>query len=100
VREQDKIGRWGGEEFLILFTETREAEAVELMELIREKAAAFELEWEGQCISGLITLSAGITELLPSDEQVDQVIERADQALYLAKDRGKNRVVVSQEPSS
>ena len=95
VREQDRIGRWGGEEFLILFPETTESEAAELMEWIREKAADLKLEWEEESVSGLITLSAGITELRSSDQDINEIISRADRALYQAKNRGKNQVVIS-----
>jgi len=98
VREQDKIGRWGGDEFLVLLPETSESDASALLEVIREKVAGFNWEWEKGRITVPITISAGVAEMRQSDQDINEIIERADRVFYRAKNRGKNQVVVSEEP--
>ena len=96
VREQDKVGRWGGEEFLVLLPETSESDARALLEVIREKVAGFNWEWEKGRITVPITISAGVAEMRQSDQDINEIIERADRVLYRAKNQGKNQVVVSE----
>ena len=87
LRETDHFGRWGGEEFLILATHTRQAEAVRLAERIRAAVANTVFEQVGA-----ITVSLGVAEIQPADN-LDHLEERADEALYAAKAAGRNRVV-------
>jgi diguanylate cyclase (GGDEF)-like protein len=98
VRERDTVGRWGGEEFLVLLPETSESDARALLEVIREKVADFNWKWEKGRSTVPITMSAGVAELRASDQDINEIIDRADRALYQAKNRGKNQVVVSGEP--
>jgi diguanylate cyclase len=91
LRPQDTVARYGGEEFVILLPETPVDEAViALTRLQRELTKKFFLNGNEKV---LITFSAGVTQLTPEDDQ-GSVIKRADEAMYTAKQTGKNRVVI------
>jgi len=86
LRGSDAVGRWGGEEFLILCPETSGPQAVQFAERLCEQARAFPFA------TGVSqTLSAGVAELSPSDTP-DSLLRRADAALYRAKHEGRDRV--------
>ena len=90
LRPQDTVARYGGEEFIILLPDTRLDEAVTaLTRLQRELTKKFFLSGNEKV---LITFSAGVTPLRPEDTQ-HSVIKRSDEAMYQAKQTGKNRVV-------
>jgi len=92
LRPQDTVARFGGEEFIILLPDTPLNDAVNaLTRLQRELTKKFFLHDNEKV---LITFSAGVTQLLPTDNQAS-VIKRADEAMYQAKQTGKNRVVAS-----
>ncbi|MDW6004683.1 sensor domain-containing diguanylate cyclase [Vibrio mangrovi] len=86
VRKTDIPGRWGGEEFLIVCPETDFHGVQILAEKLRQLFMHYEFEVIGRC-----TCSFGVVTRMDT-ETVDQMMERADIALYLAKDKGKNRV--------
>lgn len=88
MRQYDLCGRWGGEEFLMLFPGCVGADAVALAERIRGLVAAI-----GEAPH--VTLSVGVTELRPG-EALDEALKRADAALYKAKEFGRDRVVLHQ----
>ena len=93
LRPQDTVARYGGEEFIILLPETSlEDSVVALTRLQRELTKKFFLHANEKI---LITFSAGVTQMLPTDNQAN-VIKRADGAMYNAKQTGKNRVVTAQ----
>lgn len=88
VRSTDIVGRWGGEEFLIILPDTDEHDAIELAEKIRRQVnETLFLQQEH------ITISLGVS-VYNQDITVDSVIYRADQALYQAKNNGRNQVQV------
>ncbi|MBK7001197.1 MAG: diguanylate cyclase [Rhodoferax sp.] len=90
IRPQDTLARYGGEEFVILLPDTVLDKGIEAMtRLQRELTKKFFLAGSEKV---LITFSAGVVQLA-SDEVVTDAIRRADQAMYLAKRSGKNRVV-------
>lgn len=90
LRPQDSIARYGGEEFIILLPDTNLTEATQaLTRLQRELTKRFFLHDNEKV---LITFSAGVTELLAEDDQTS-VVNRADTAMYQAKQSGKNRVI-------
>ena len=92
LRPQDTVARFGGEEFVILLPETPMEEAViALTRLQRELTKRFFLSGNEKV---LITFSAGVTQMLPDDIQAT-VIKRADEAMYKAKQTGKNRVIAT-----
>jgi diguanylate cyclase len=90
MRPQDTLARYGGEEFVILLPDTALANGVEAMtRLQRELTKQFFLAGTEKV---LITFSAGVAQLA-ADETGPAAIKRADQAMYLAKRSGKNRVL-------
>lgn len=90
LRPQDTVARYGGEEFIILLPETPLSDAIAaLTRLQRELTRRFFMHDNEKV---LITFSAGVTQMLPEDNQAS-VIKRADEAMYEAKKSGKNRVV-------
>ncbi|MBI4395406.1 MAG: GGDEF domain-containing protein [Candidatus Omnitrophica bacterium] len=101
VRRVDVIGRYGGEEFLIIAPEIDKAKAIELAERIRSATARkrFQLYDEETQVTVSIGLSSFPEDLelrRPkefSPEFMDALIQKADQALYKAKEEGRNRVV-------
>lgn len=95
VRREDQVGRWGGEEFIVLLQGAGEHTAARVAEKIRSLVARTPFETsEGELD---ITLSIGAAVSRPQDT-VDDVIGRADEALYRAKDNGRNRVEVAESP--
>lgn len=86
LRGSDRVGRWGGEEFLLLAPATRLAAAHDLAERIRRAVEA--AEWHG---GWRVTASLGVAECHP-DDSPDSLVQRADQALYAAKAAGRNCV--------
>lgn len=91
IREADSVYRYGGEEFLALLPHTDSGNAVIFAERIREKIAKYLFVDRKHDISIAISISAGITELRQHDDAAS-FIARADKALYLAKQSGRNRV--------
>jgi diguanylate cyclase len=92
VRASDVVSRWGGEEFVLLLSDTRAALVRGGLERLREHLAALRVMVEGVELS--ITVSAGLAEH-HAGETVAQTLERADRALYEAKAQGRDRVVVA-----
>lgn len=94
IRDTDKIGRYGGEEFIILMPATSLDEALNLVERIRQDIAP--MTWDDLSADLRITISAGVTEI-HADDDLDELISRADRALYQAKQQGRNRVKTDNE---
>lgn len=92
MREQDFIGRWGGEEFLAVLPETDLAQAQASAERIRQSIEAMAIACDGQHIR--VTISIGITQYR-AEELLSNAIARADHALYSGKSAGRNRVEVA-----
>jgi diguanylate cyclase (GGDEF)-like protein len=88
LRNVDHLGRFGGEEFVIILPNTNLENAVIVAERIRAEIANFKHNIEEQIIQ--ITVSIGIASYGRQDNDVNQIIERADQALYKAKSSGRN----------
>ncbi len=93
ARDYDLVARYGGEEFAAILPATRLAEAQVVAE--RFRAAVMESEPTGR----QITMSIGVAASTPTDTPLD-IIGRADRALFHAKDRGRNMVVVAKSPPS
>ncbi len=91
VRKVDSVYRYGGEEFLALLPHTTCDSACILAERIREKIAKYLFVDKKNDISISLTISVGVTELRQEDNE-STIIARADKALYLAKQSGRNRV--------
>jgi len=95
IRSYDILGRFGGEEFIIVFLDTARDAAAELVERILSVVRNASVISEGQNLS--YTFSAGVSDFLnyPDEEfSVDGLISRSDEKLYEAKKAGKNRVLI------
>lgn len=91
LRATDVFGRYGGEEFLVLLPETDMEHAMQVAERLREEIANITLPSSKGPLH--ITISIGIATLEPGSElDLDQLIVQADDALYVAKAQGRNRV--------
>lgn len=91
IRDSDLLGRLGGEEFGIVLPTATPASAGELAERLRSRVGANRLPFDDRVIE--MTISIGLSVRLDTDRSIEQVIARADAALYCAKDEGRNRVV-------
>jgi diguanylate cyclase (GGDEF)-like protein/PAS domain S-box-containing protein len=94
LRDVDLIGRYGGEEFVIILPVTGAQQAYLLAERIRIGVEALRIETES--IPAFVTLSIGIAEMLhaPQDGSVENLISRADKAMYAAKQAGRNFTMI------
>jgi len=92
LRRQDAICRWGGDELLIFLPETTLAGAAEAAEKIRHRLTEVPLIVRGEELH--LSVSIGVAEAA-REEAVTEVIRRADEALYRAKQAGRNRVARS-----
>lgn len=91
IRKQDIVGRWGGEEFILLLPETQIDGGKVAAEKIRRKIAHKEFIYNNKRIP--ITITFGISEY-SNDKDIDGCIKEADTALYKGKNKGRNRVEV------
>jgi diguanylate cyclase len=92
VRSTDLVGRLGGEEFIVLLPNTSIDLGRRIAEKIRQRLEASVVTWEGQRIP--VTASFGLSSTTPEDKRdFNHLYTEADKALYLAKQRGRNRVV-------
>ena len=88
VRDSDVLCRWGGEEFLLLL-KCDAAEAERLADAMRCRLLTHEFTHEGRPLR--ITMSMGVAAFQPGDT-LQTMVDRADRALFIAKDSGRNRV--------
>ncbi|WP_458524485.1 GGDEF domain-containing protein [Onishia taeanensis] len=95
LRPQDVIGRFGGEEFVVALPDTRLDEARAIAERLRSKIATLTLE--GATHEPPLTITIGISAAHAEETDLDALIRRADQALYVGKRTGRNRVELSHE---
>jgi diguanylate cyclase (GGDEF)-like protein len=89
IRNFDRFGRYGGEEFLLVLPDTLGDGAVHILDRLR--AIIADLDWSAFSPDMRVTISAGVAMLRP-DETEDSLLARADNALYAAKARGRNRI--------
>ncbi|MGY8664599.1 GGDEF domain-containing protein [Bradyrhizobium sp. UFLA05-109] len=92
IRPNDRFGRYGGEEFLLLMPDTSGEAAMRMLDRLRMIVA--ELDWSAFASSMHVTISAGVAALRDNDS-ADTFLARADSALYSAKAQGRNRIATS-----
>ncbi len=99
LRKTDFVARFGGEEFVILMPETSADQALVTIEALREAISQCPFHFHDKPVS--LTMSFGLSEYAQQDTS-EQVFERADKALYEAKDAGRNccRIAVIEDPPS
>lgn len=90
LRECDVLGRLGGEEFAVLIVEADQEKALLLAERLREATENLHIFYEESDIT--MTVSIGCSEFSVDDSDVTEALKRADDALYVAKEKGRNRV--------
>ncbi len=98
LRGSDLKCRYGGEEFLVLLPETPLHGARRVAETLRKEIADRPVPWSGEALT--ITASFGLAQTLPGEVNVQAVIARANQALYRAKDDGRNCVRIAAETTT
>jgi diguanylate cyclase (GGDEF)-like protein len=86
IRARDVVGRWGGEEFLLILPDTDLSQATMVVERLRSNLASTQLSKVGT-----VTMSAGVAEF-EANEGPASLIDRADQNLYRAKTAGRNQI--------
>ena len=90
IRDEDLLGRLGGEEFALVLPETETSKAALLAN--RQREAVSELRFSGKDGKFNVSISAGVSEPTLRELDIVATLERADQALYVAKQNGRNRV--------
>ncbi|HEY9897930.1 MAG TPA: diguanylate cyclase [Pantanalinema sp.] len=96
-RPSDLVARYGGEEFGVILSDTDAAGAERIAERLREQIEGLAIPHAGSRNAPCVTMSLGVATLVPSPGTgPSQVVARADQALYQAKQEGRNRVCVLQ----
>ena len=93
VRDSDTLARWGGEEFIVIALETAEEEACMLAERIRKSVTEHAFQNAEQQPLGMISLSIGVASRSNGTESYEKLLRLADDAVYSAKDAGRNRTV-------
>lgn len=93
VRKVDMVGRYGGEEFLALLDETDRETAMGVAERIRNAIAVSHVSYQGKLLK--VTVSIGVAEISGPRETREQLMDRADKAMYTAKQQGRNRVMLA-----
>lgn len=94
IRPSDIAARYGGEEFLVILPETDGEEAEAVAERLRQTISLHPFRVDPRKEDMSFTISVGVCSYCESYETPDQLISHADQALYLAKKNGKNRVAL------
>jgi diguanylate cyclase (GGDEF)-like protein/PAS domain S-box-containing protein len=97
TRQIDVVARSGGEEFTLLLPDTTQADAQALADRLRRRIEDTPTRWHEQVVS--MTVSIGVSAVLGSDIGLDEVLARADRALYRAKAEGRNRVCSEPGPA-
>jgi two-component system chemotaxis response regulator CheY len=90
LRQGDGLYRYGGEEFLVLLPEQALDEACIAMDRVRREVERLAIPTVGAF--GILSISIGVSELSQKDETWDDWLRRVDAALYLAKEKGRNRI--------
>ncbi|MBB5174518.1 sensor domain-containing diguanylate cyclase [Texcoconibacillus texcoconensis] len=93
-RSTDCLARYGGEEFAVILPETDHQSALHTAEMIRSTIEALHIPHENSKVKPIVTVSVGFVTLVPSENlDIKDLIEKADSALYKAKNSGRNKVV-------
>ena len=92
MRESDIIGRYGGEEFSIILPETNTKAAMNVAERLIAQVSDMPIETEAGKLT--VQVSVGAAVMCKATPTLHSLLVRADQAMYLAKDAGRNRVAV------
>lgn len=100
LRDTDAVGRYGGEEFIILLPETDKEETITIAERIRSGVDGHKFPRAESQPGGKITISIGVSMYPEDGDAFERIIRAADDALYAAKNTGKNRVIAANRPEA
>ena len=98
VRESDTLARWGGEEFIVIAPETSEEAGCILAEKIRKAVAGHAFPHADKQPLGMVSMSVGISSRSEHTENAEKLLRFADDAVYAAKDSGRNRSIFCRGP--
>ncbi len=93
LRERDLAGRYGGEEFIIVLTNSNETQAAEVAERVRKRIETFDFTYDGKKIP--VTISLGVASMKKEFHEFNELYKAADKALYESKKTGKNKVTIA-----
>jgi hypothetical protein len=93
MRDIDRVGRYGGEEFVVLLPGTTRSDALVTAERLREKVHGLPPRWQERTLR--LTVSIGVAQWRGDEDDVASLLARADGALYQAKEAGRNCVAVA-----
>jgi len=97
-RTADMVARYGGEELVVVLPNTQSQSALHVAEQMRKAVAQMRIPHSGSKAAEHVTISSGVATMAPSAQWAPKsIIEKADKALYQAKETGRNRVVMSEE---
>ncbi len=91
-KSEDIVARFGGEEFVILLPQTDTLLALQVANRAKRKILELKIPHKLSPISPFITVSIGISTMIPKDKNFEEIIKKADKALYLAKKKGRNKI--------
>ena len=94
LRETDFVGRYGGEEIVVILTETNLSDAKSIGDKLRAQIASAPVEMDDQSIT--VTASVGVSYLREETQTIESLFQEADEALYASKENGRNQVTVYQ----
>jgi diguanylate cyclase (GGDEF)-like protein len=98
-RPTDYVGRYGGEEFIVLLTQSDWEKAKKMAEKIFESICLLNIPHSASPTSEVVTISAGVNVVIPMPKlSISSLIHQADEALYQAKHNGRNQFVLHQKP--
>jgi two-component system chemotaxis family response regulator WspR len=96
--DEERIARFGGEQFAVILPDSDSDAAYPLAEKIRSEVEALQIPHKGDGTCGVVTVSVGVGSMQPDkNNNYEQLIARTNQALYLAKSQGRNRVVTDKD---
>jgi len=93
LRKNDMLARYGGEEFMVIMPQTDSKGAKEAAEKIRKTIEKIEFIYKKDKVK--VTVSIGVSQSREGDKKHQEIFERADIAVYQAKEKGRNRVLVN-----
>ena len=100
LRDTDSVGRYGGEEFIILLPESDKEEAISIAERIRRSVDNYKFPRAETQPEGKLTVSIGVSSYPDDGDKWENIIRSADDALYVAKNTGRNRVIAANMPEA
>jgi len=96
IRRDDFVFRYGGEEFAIIFRNTKDMEVIKLrLEAVRQRIEETVIDYQGKPVSVTCSFGAVCCTLIDKMDNVDMIVKKADEALYEAKRSGRNKICIA-----